>query len=261
MAETVLITGCSQGGIGDALAREFHARGLIVFAAARDLTKTSSLKEIGIHTLEMDVTDTASIKQATETVRQATGDHGLDILINNAGVTRILPFADCPVEDMRCIVNTNVLGSFAVTQAFLSMLIQAKGTVANIGSVNEVFAPAFNAVYNASKAALTAFSRTLRAELAPFGVRVVAIRTGGIKTNMTRAEGDRLPGDSLYQPVRETIERRTWIRYDSFPTPEQYAKRVAHDLLGRPGPILWRGGMSTAARLADIFVSPVLLVS
>jgi hypothetical protein len=82
--KSVLITGSSEGGIGDALARTFHKKGLRVFATARNLTKVQHLKELGLEILPLDVTDGASIKQAVESVKAATGGT-LDILVNNSG--------------------------------------------------------------------------------------------------------------------------------------------------------------------------------
>ncbi len=82
--KTVLITGSSEGGIGDALAKEFHKKGLRVFATARNLAKVQHLKEMGLEVLKLDVVDEASIKQAVEDVRTKTGGT-LDFLVNNSG--------------------------------------------------------------------------------------------------------------------------------------------------------------------------------
>jgi 1-acylglycerone phosphate reductase len=83
-SKTVLITGCSKGGIGDALAREFRRRGLRVFASARNPDKMQHFADLKIETLVLDVTSKASIKAAVETVRAAT-DGRFDYLINAAG--------------------------------------------------------------------------------------------------------------------------------------------------------------------------------
>lgn len=91
--KSVLITGCSEGGIGDALARAFHRKGLQVFATARNLSKVDHLKNLGIDILPLDVVDAASIKQAVESVKQATGGT-LDILVNNSGAGKSATFAD-----------------------------------------------------------------------------------------------------------------------------------------------------------------------
>jgi 1-acylglycerone phosphate reductase len=82
--KTVLITGCSEGGIGDALAQVFHRKGLRVFATARNLSKIEHLKKMGLETLPLDVTDAASIKAVVESIKSITGGT-LDILVNNSG--------------------------------------------------------------------------------------------------------------------------------------------------------------------------------
>lgn len=80
----VLITGCSSGGIGEALAKEFHKRGLRVFATARNLAKVEELKALGLDVIQLDVVEEESIKQAVQTVTAATGGT-LDFLVNNSG--------------------------------------------------------------------------------------------------------------------------------------------------------------------------------
>jgi 1-acylglycerone phosphate reductase len=82
--KTVLITGCSAGGIGDALAKAFHKKGLRVFATARNLAKVEELKSLGLDVIRLDVVDDESIKQAVEKVKEATGGT-LDFLVNNSG--------------------------------------------------------------------------------------------------------------------------------------------------------------------------------
>lgn len=82
--KTVLITGCSEGGIGDALAQEFHRKGLRVFASARNLSKIDHLKNLGLDIVPLDVVDDGSIREAVKMVKNATGGT-LDILVNNSG--------------------------------------------------------------------------------------------------------------------------------------------------------------------------------
>jgi 1-acylglycerone phosphate reductase len=83
--KTVLITGCSKGGIGDALAQEFHRKGVHVFATARSLSKISHLKDMGITTFELDVTSPDSIRNAVSFIEKET-EGRLDFLVNNAGM-------------------------------------------------------------------------------------------------------------------------------------------------------------------------------
>lgn len=153
--KTVLVTGCSEGGIGAALAAEFDRRGCRVFATARDVGRTEALAKAhpGIQTLALDVTSDASIAAAVAAVREATGTDeatgggSLDILVNNAGVNHVMPFADSTPADLRRVIETNVIGAFTVTHAFLPLLIEAGkkkgGVVASVGSVNEVFYPPY----------------------------------------------------------------------------------------------------------------------
>jgi len=83
--KSVLITGCSAGGIGDALAQEFHRQGLQVFATARNLEKISHLKDLGLDVLQLDVLSPTSIENAAREVAEKTGGK-LDFLVNNAGM-------------------------------------------------------------------------------------------------------------------------------------------------------------------------------
>ena len=83
-SKTVLITGCSQGGIGDALCKEFSHQGLRVFATARNPAKIEHFQALGIETVLLDVTDTAALEKAVQTVSTATGGT-LDFLVNNSG--------------------------------------------------------------------------------------------------------------------------------------------------------------------------------
>ena len=84
-SKSVLITGCSEGGIGDALAKEFHANGLRVFATARNLKSIQHLKDMGMTILPLDVVNPSSIAEAVKSVEAATGGT-LDFLVNNSGI-------------------------------------------------------------------------------------------------------------------------------------------------------------------------------
>ena len=254
-AKTVLITGCSKGGVGDALAREFHRRGHAVFACARSGAKMAELAALGIRTLELDVGSPAAIAAALEAVRGATPR--LDVLINNAGVNYVMPFADSAVDEVRNVLETNVVSVFAVTQAFLPLLIEAKGVIANIGSVNQALNPPYQSAYTASKAALAAVGNTLRVELAPFGVRVVTVVTGSVRSRLfdNADSRSRLPQGSLYAPLKERIDKRDFLDGITWTSAEEYAKQIATDLLKpKPKPVLWRATFSTMAWFVNTFL-------
>ncbi|KAH8903719.1 short-chain dehydrogenase/reductase [Coniochaeta sp. PMI_546] len=243
--KTVLITGCGSSGIGSTLAQDFHVRGHRVFATGRSASEIDpALARLGIQTLVLDVTSDESITDAVEVITAATGSR-LDILINNAGLLHIMPFADTPVSDVRRIMEVNVIGVWAVTRAFLPLLLESKGLVANLGSINQVFCPPFLAAYNASKAAIEAMGRTLRRELAPFGVRVVTLKTGSVHSRLfDNATSTVLPEHSLYAPFRGWIEGRGFSASARFMDVEDYANSVVTDLLkNNVRPVIWQGGL------------------
>ena len=247
--KSILITGCGANGIGSALAKEFYLRGHNVFASGRSTEEIDeTLVALGCHALVLDVTSQDSIARAAAQVDQATGGR-LDMLVNNAGILHVLPFADTPVDEVRRVFEVNVFGVWAVTQALLPMLLEARGTVVNIGSVNEVFCPPFFAAYNASKAAVEGMTRTMRTELASLGVKVVLVKTGSVGTNLFEADGrTSVPEGSLYSSMKQWIEERGFFQSVKFATREDYARAVADQVLReKPSLVIWKGNLSTVA--------------
>ncbi|KAK4119731.1 short-chain dehydrogenase [Parathielavia appendiculata] len=265
---TVLITGCSPGGMGAALAVAFHSAGHNVYATARNTSKLSPFAEQGIQTLPLDVTSAPSVASAVASVTASLpATKGLDILINNAAGNHTMPLADASLPAARELFDLNVWAQLAVTQAFLPLLLRSttpasafRPLIVNHTSVGSVAALPFQGIYNASKAALAMLTATLRMELAPFDIRVIDLKTAGVKTNIisnsnfndsTRA--DRLPEDSIYAPARELVERamsQEALRERGV-TPEQWAGEVVGLLLGRnPPAVIWRGESALLARVA-----------
>lgn len=133
--KSVLITGCSAGGIGSALAEAFQKRQLRVFATARDLSKMSHLQNVpNIQLLELDPTSESSVQAAVKAVAAQT-DGTLDYLVNNAGQTIIMPTLDFDIETAKKMYDINVWGMLRVTQAFAPLIIANKGTIANVSSI------------------------------------------------------------------------------------------------------------------------------
>ncbi|KAI0910536.1 hypothetical protein F4824DRAFT_494462 [Ustulina deusta] len=274
--KTVLITGCSDGGIGASLAAEFQLRGLRVFATARDPSKMASLAALGIETLALDVTSDSSIEQAVAVVQEKLNNNSngndkpstdqeprkrLDLLINNAGVNYVLPFSDTKISDLRRVFDTNVIGSLAVTQAFIPLMMhrgastsetrkdgRGKSIVVMLGSVNEVFSPPYQAAYNASKAAVHAAARTLRVELAPLGIHCVTLITGSVRTKLFENAPSKVPEGSFYSHVARRIEEREFLKNAQWVDADEFARQVVDDLL-KPKPKLdiWRGGLARIA--------------
>ncbi|KAF7552354.1 hypothetical protein G7Z17_g4391 [Cylindrodendrum hubeiense] len=202
---TVLITGCSDGGMGAALAVAFHKAGLHVLATARNPDKMAHLKSLGIETITLDVQSEDSIDACVSQIS------ALDILVNNAGNQFIMPVADISIPEAKKLYDLNVWSHIAVTQKLLPLLLQSSGgMIVNQTSVGAVTTLPFQAVYNSSKAALAMLSDSLRLELEPFGIKVIDLRTGVVQTNLIKNQqvtGPSLPEDSLYKPAKEFVEK------------------------------------------------------
>lgn len=138
--KTVLITGCTTGGIGWAMAKVFHTRGYYVFATVRggQASKAEGLSELGdVEILNVDVTDTDTIARAKDVVAKRTGGR-LDVLMNNAGAEFVCPLLDTDIAEAKKLFDVNVWGPLAMLQAFAPLLVAAKGLVSNHTSIASV---------------------------------------------------------------------------------------------------------------------------
>lgn len=141
--KSVLITGCSAGGIGHALALSFQKRGLTVFATARSNSKMTDLASLpNVHLLSLDVADPASIAAAAKEVAAKTGGK-LDVLVNNAGQQYVMPALDVDVAKAKAVFDVNYWAALRMVQEFKDFLIAAKGTVVNVGSTAGVLTVPF----------------------------------------------------------------------------------------------------------------------
>lgn len=269
MPQTVLITGCSPGGIGHALAREFHRHHLRVFATARQTDTIADLHALGIETLALQVTDETSIAALVAEVSRRTNGT-LDFLVNNAGRNYTVPALDVEIDEIRTTFETNVFGVMRLCQSFAPLLIAAAAnaadgpgggaTIVQIGSVAGTMPYVFGSVYNASKAALHSYSDTLRVELAPFGVRVVTVVTGGVKSNIARVDR-KLPTESVYAPIREEYETRVKHSQANGMPNEAYARSVVRQVLGDKRKVtIWEGGKSWLVWFMTTFFPKWVLV-
>ena len=134
--KSVLITGCSAGGIGDSLAKAFAKRNLLVFATARNPKKIdSSLTSLpNVEVLTLDTTRQSSIAAAVEAVSAKTGGK-LDYLVNNAGQGLVSPFLDLDLEKAKALFDVNFWCVLTAIQAFKHLLVAAKGTIVNTSSI------------------------------------------------------------------------------------------------------------------------------
>jgi NAD(P)-dependent dehydrogenase (short-subunit alcohol dehydrogenase family) len=226
-AARVLITGASRG-LGHALAAELHARGYEVIATARNLSDLGDLD--ASDKVPLDVTDPKSVEAALA----AAGE--LDVLVNNAGLTVQAPVEAVPIDVFRSVIETNLIGPLRLMQAFLpGMRKRGRGTIVNVSSGGVRSAPPLQGAYSASKAALELLSETLRKELEPFGVRVLVISAGGIRTEM-RARQQRY-GSEPYAALIEQFETRMeeYEKHGGGSPPEEIASAIA-DLIEQPDP-------------------------
>lgn len=170
-----LITGVSEGGLGDALTAEFLSRSICVVATSPDVKLLDYLPDEPerVQKVELDVTNPESIAAAASKVASITNSK-LHFLINNAGYGFMMPLLDAPLAQFKQNYEVNVFGLLAVTQAFFPLLKAAQGMVVNHSSIASLRAGCqpFIGTYSSSKAAVTALSDTMRIEFKPFNVKV-----------------------------------------------------------------------------------------
>jgi 1-acylglycerone phosphate reductase len=249
-----LITGCSDGGMGAALAMAFHEAGLHVYATARNPSKMEHLASLGIETAVLDIQSEPSIAECVGKLSR------LDILVNNAGSQFPMPLSDVSIPAAKELFDLNVWSHVAMTQACLPLLLKSpQGIIVNHTSVGAVTTIPFQSVYNSSKAALAMLSDSLRLELQPFGIKVIDLRTGVVRTNliknMQQQKQPSLPAGSIFEPAKDVVEKT--LRQEGFENTgmpvEQWAKLTVHDLLKKDPPsVIWRGESAWLTRIASI---------
>ena len=181
--ELVVVTGASTG-IGAATARELARRGFHVLAGVRRDQDADAIRGPGIEPLIVDITNPDHIQALATRVRGDAQGRAVRALVNNAGIGVNVPFETFAIDEWRRLFEVNLFGHVAVTQALLPALIRAKGRVVNISSVGGKVAMATYGPYAATKFALEAVSDALRREMAPFGVGVVVVEPGAVRTEM-----------------------------------------------------------------------------
>lgn len=181
---TVVVTGASTG-IGAASAQYLAERGFNVFAAVRkqaDADAITSRANLHLRPIILDITQPELINNAVQTLQECVGDNGLSALVNNAGISYDQPLECVSIAAVRHQLEVNVVGTLAVTQAFLPLVRKAQGRIVNIGSISGRLANAMSGPYCMSKFAVEALSDCLRRELEPWNIHVSLIEPGAIKT-------------------------------------------------------------------------------
>ena len=187
---TALVTGASSG-IGEDTARKLQALGYVVYGAARRTDRLQALVTDGIRPLTMDVTDDASMTAGVDRILEETGR--IDVLVNNAGYGSHGAIEDVPIDEARRQFEVNVFGLARLTQLVSPhMRAQGSGTIINISSIGGRLTTPLGGWYHATKYAVEALSDALRMELRPFGIDVVVVEPGAIRTAWWSIAADHL---------------------------------------------------------------------
>ena len=196
--KTALVTGASSG-IGEATALQLAELGYTVYAAARRVDRMADLAARGIRTKSVDVTEDGSMVALVETIIADTGR--IDALINNAGYGMYGALEDVPIEEARRQFEVNVFGLARLTQLVLPhMRAQRDGYIVNISSMGGKIWEPLGSWYHASKFAVEGLSDSLRVEVAEFGIKVVIIEPGTIRSEWADIAAAQLEATSANTP-------------------------------------------------------------
>lgn len=227
MTKTVLVTGASAG-IGKATAIYLAQNGYNVYGAARRAEKMQDLKIHGIKPITLDVTKEESITACLEQIFQETGS--IDILVNNAGFGSYGAIEDVPMEKARYQLEVNVFGAMRLAQLVLPKMRENKfGKIVNISSVGGKISMAFGGWYHASKFAIEALSDAMRNEVKPFGIDVIVIEPGGIKSEwggIAMDSAKHVSGKTAYKDFIAKSEKAFRGMEDKIPEPIVIAKLI-----------------------------------
>jgi NAD(P)-dependent dehydrogenase (short-subunit alcohol dehydrogenase family) len=181
--EIAIITGASTG-IGAATARELARRGFHVLAGVRRDRDADAIRGPHIEPLIIDITNPDHIRALATRVHGDPQGRTVRALVNNAAIAVNAPVEAFAIDEWRRLFEVNLFGHIAVTQTLLPALIRSKGRLINISSVGGRIAMATYGPYAGTKFALEAVSDSLRREIAPFGVHVVVVEPGAVRTEM-----------------------------------------------------------------------------
>jgi NAD(P)-dependent dehydrogenase (short-subunit alcohol dehydrogenase family) len=234
----VLITGASSG-IGRATAIQLAEAGYRVFAGDLQRVAPDDFDGREIEQLVLDVTDADSVAAAAERVRDATGPAGLQGVVNNAGIGAVGPLEYLAIEALKRIFDVNVFGALAVTQAMLPSIREGGGRIVMVASVVAHLPLPFGSPVSSSKAALEAFSDSLRRELHAWKIPVIQIEPGSIHTpaveklkSDVRAALESLPpeGQDRYRAPIESLMEAQMGREEAGSEPSVVAEAVERAL-------------------------------
>ena len=232
--KVALVTG-SSSGMGFATAITLARAGIHTYASMRNLKKSKTITELAstenlpLQVVQLDVNDKKSVKEAITKI--VTEKERIDVLVNNAGYGLFGSLEDISIEELKAQFETNFFGVIRVTQLVLPIMRKQKsGTIVNVSSVGGRIGLPVLSAYHSTKFALEGLSESMSYELEPFGIRVVIIEPGVIRTNIMnssiiakKAQDPKSPYFSLIQKVENNF--KLMMENESSP-PEEVAKVI-----------------------------------
>jgi NAD(P)-dependent dehydrogenase (short-subunit alcohol dehydrogenase family) len=250
MQQIVLITGCSTG-IGRDLAMRLSQAGYCTVATARNPETLEDLP--ATLKLGLDVTQADSVNEAVARTVKRFGR--VDVLVNNAGYALRGALEEVPVEDVQQMFDVNVFGVLRMVRAVAPhMRAQRSGRIINISSIAGKLSTPANGSYSASKFALEALSDALRLELAPFGIQVIVVEPGAIKTHFdetaqTHAVTILANARSPYQPLYQLSDQFAASMRQGEPGPEIVSEVIQQAIEAVKPKARYHAGISLSGEL------------
>jgi len=233
--KVAIVTGCSSG-IGHEISLILARNGFTAYATMRNLQKGSDLKSIAedeklpLHFAQLDVTDENSVKKAIQTIHDEAGR--IDILVNNAGYGLTGAFEDLSLDEIKTQYETNVFGLIRTTQSVLPIMRkQRSGLIVNISSGAGRFGFPTGSAYVSTKFAVEGLTESMSYELEPFGIKVILIEPGVIKTNFfnssvlaKKSQDPNSPYATLMKGMEDSVDKMM----ENASTPQYVAEVVLH---------------------------------